>query len=142
MLRLVGFGAAVTLVAGLAACAPANELFEIAVGDCLNSSDITSNQIMDVNILDCTSKHDLEVYAALEMDDAAFPGSEAAGVAAEAWCTSQFEAFVGIPYESSELSISWIFPSEETWKDRGDREILCLLGSPEPVAGSQQGSER
>ena len=42
-------------------------------------------------------------------------------------CIDQFEGYVGLDYNSSELAVFSIYPTEGSWAD-GDREIdLCSL---------------
>lgn len=135
--------ASVLAVSGLlAGCGDGPSLFELGAGDCLNSSDITSEKVLDVEVLRCSTSHDLEVYAETEMEGEEFPGRDTTSVFAENFCFSQFEEFVGIPYEQSQLSFNWLYPSRDSWETSGDRRVLCLLQSPEPVSRSLEGSGR
>lgn len=134
--------AATALATGLTACSGATDVFELQVGDCLDSSAISSEQMIDAPTVSCGGSHDLEIFASTQMEGAEFPGPDEAGTFARDWCHSQFEAFVGIPYESSQLTVSWIHPSRSSWEQREDRTVLCILGSPESVTGSLKGSGR
>nr|NLD40279.1 hypothetical protein [Actinomycetales bacterium] len=134
--------AALALAGTLAGCGGEPSLYDLKVGDCLNSSDITSEKVLTVTPLGCSTSHDLEIYAAGAMEEEEFPGRDTASSFAESFCFSEFEGFVGLPYEQSALSFSWLYPTAETWDARGDREVLCLLQSPEPVTSSLEGSAR
>ncbi|HZK06030.1 MAG TPA: septum formation family protein [Actinomycetaceae bacterium] len=140
LLRVAGVGGAIAVAAALTGCSNQSQLFDLEVGDCLNSTDIVSEQVLDVTILNCDTEHDLEVYAKFLMEDSEHPGRDATAAWAQSWCHEQFEPFVGVPYENSALTISWLYPSADTWKDHDDREILCLLGSNEPATGSLKGT--
>ena len=127
----------------LAGCSSSgNALFDLKVGDCLNSAQLSSSEITDANTVDCAGSHDLEIFAAHTLEAADYPGRDAAESKAEELCYGGFEAFVGVPYEASALSISWIVPTAASWNQENDREILCMVGSPEPVFGSSADSGR
>ena len=125
-----------------AACSSSSDIFDLKVGDCLNSSDITSEQVLSIEAISCNSLHDMEIFAATQLDEGDFPGRDAASSAAESFCHSQFEAFVGTTYEQSELTVNWIYPTADSWDTRNDRQILCLLQSPSPISGSLAGAAR
>ena len=56
-------------------------------------------------------------------------------------CVDAFEAYVGRPYDESDLDFTWYVPSQESWAD-GDRTIQCIAirtdGDPldQPVRNS------
>lgn len=56
-------------------------------------------------------------------------------------CIDAFEAYVGRPYDESDLDITWYVPSRESWED-GDRSLQCVAirtdGDPlyQPVRNS------
>lgn len=58
-------------------------------------------------------------------------------------CPQFLGAFVGMPYERSELEVSWWLPSPDDW-DEGRRMIACTLFDPttERLAGSQRDARR
>ena len=49
-------------------------------------------------------------------------------------CIDAFEAYVGRPYDESDLDITWYFPSRESWED-GDRSLQCIAisGDGDPL---------
>src|SRR5699024_10650296 len=110
--------------AGLVACGQAPTA---AVGDCINSEDLPEGEIDELNTISCDESHDLEVFHAFDLPKGDFPGEESVEEAAEDECVPAFEDYVGVDYYDSEIWITTISPSEETWDAVDDREILCLL---------------
>ncbi|MFC3998499.1 septum formation family protein [Nocardiopsis sediminis] len=100
------------------------DVFDIAVGDCLNDGAATG-EVTEVPTIGCDQPHDSEVYHEFESTAAAFDQT-AIDTEAEEGCQAAFEPFVGFPYETSVLYFSWYAPTQESW-DSGDREIDCLI---------------
>jgi hypothetical protein len=139
----------VTVVALLAApllvSACTGNVFELSVGDCYLAPD-DPDEITDVEVVDCDEPHDHEVFHAFELPDGEFPDDEAMVAAIEQECTGEaFTSYVGSEYASSEIFLSPLTPSEETW-DTGDREVVCTgvlePGSGEQLTGSFEASGR
>lgn len=117
------------------------DVFTIAVGDCLNDGDV-EGEVSSVPTVDCAEPHDSEAYASIIMDDGDFPGDQAVDDQAVAGCTSEFNTFVGLDYDSSTLNFSYYYPTEQSWS-QGDREILCLIYDPAgQVTGSLAGAAK
>ena len=97
--------------------------FELTTGQCFNEPD--SEEVLNVEIVDCAAPHDLEVYETADLPDPTF---DAAAVDTGAFeiCLAAFDGFVGTPYADSELDIYYLIPSEESWAD-GDREVVCAV---------------
>ena len=122
--------------------AAAADIFSIAVGDCTNDpEDDDAEEVVSVEAVPCDGPHDNEAYHAEDLPDGEFPGEEAVLEAAEEICLSQFEAFVGLPYEESRLSVFPYRPTQEGWEQAEDREVLCMVydTAGEPLVGSVAG---
>jgi hypothetical protein len=103
-------------------------LLEPNVGDCFDTADATG---AEYTVVDCVQPHDREIFALFDLPDGAFPGEDAVREEAVAGCIAEFEAYVGTPYEESALFADEpIVPSAGSW-DAGDREVICLLRSPD-----------
>ena len=117
--------------------------FDLEVGECFDGPD--SGTIEEVERIDCASPHIFEIYAAVVHSGAnndPFPGDEAIATFAEDECIAAFEPFVGLDYDSSELFIFYLQPTEETWQI-GDREVLCTVYlEDDTLVGTMEGSER
>jgi hypothetical protein len=117
------------------------DVFTIAVGDCLNDGGV-EGEVSTVPTVDCAEKHDSEAYASIIMDDGDFPGDQAVDDQAISDCTTEFNSFVGLDYQSSALDFAYYYPTEKSWAN-GDREILCLIVDPAgQVTGSLEGAAR
>ncbi len=106
---------------------------DIAVGDCM---DIPEEDVFsEIDPIDCTEPHDLEVYALVDLSDislefssvALYPGDDAVYEAAYNACWDAFESYVGVPYEDSVLYLDTFTPTLEGWEERGDRIANCVL---------------
>ncbi|PRX92558.1 septum formation family protein [Allonocardiopsis opalescens] len=116
------------------------DVFSIAVGDCMN--DTTGTEVTEVPVVPCEEPHDNEVYASIMMEDGDYPGDEAVSTQADEGCTAEFETFIGVPYAESEIYLSTLTPTEQSWAS-GDREILCLAYDPAgQTTGTLEGAAR
>lgn len=128
------------LTAGLSACG-GSEVFEIEVGSCTDSSQLQGDEVSQITLIDCAEEHDVEAYASTQVTGDTYPGKDAILEQADEFCLAEFTTFVGVPsYEESALFFSYLYPTEESWNDAGDREILCLVISDTPVTGTLRGS--
>jgi hypothetical protein len=123
------------------------EIPDLAVGDCFDTS-ATSGQttIYRIPVVPCSTAHGGEIYAETTAPDSlarngTAPTQQALWDAADAYCYPEFTKFVGMRWARSELLYWPIAPSEESWAE-GDRRILCVVESEEPVTGSLKGAAR
>jgi Septum formation len=120
---------------------PADEsVFDVAVGDCL-SEEVTGD-VTEVPIVPCDQPHQSEVYFIYTIEEDAFPGRDGLDAIIEEQCLPQFESFVGVPYLQSEIEVTTLEPTDESW-DLGDRELVCMVQDPAgPVTASLEGANR
>ena len=143
MLRVV---APLGLVMALAAaCGGQGNVFDLKEGDCFNYEE--SEEITDVDLVECDDPHQREVYAVFSITAAPglpFPGSSRVQDVAETLCLERFDEFVERPYLDSLLDIETFLPTQESWEDIDDREVTCSLYDLEELymEGSMQGSGR
>ena len=123
------------------------DVFELEVGDCLQLDDAT--ELSAAAVVPCDEPHTDEIYDEFEMPDGEWPGSEAVQTAASEGCYTEFEPFVGLPYEESVLDYSAFTPLEEGWNDPTlqDRMVQCVIYEPSAegvveVSGSLAGTAR
>ncbi|MDP9027100.1 MAG: septum formation family protein [Actinomycetota bacterium] len=100
-------------------------VFTIKVGDCLNDASSTGT-VTTAPIVPCKEPHDSEAYKSVQMSGGAFPGPDAVTSQANEACAKAFPTFIGVAYDDSNLSISYYFPTKDSWAN-GDREILCTV---------------
>jgi len=122
----------------------------LQIGDCFNETDDSdtgstdgtgTRQIGDVEIVDCSAPHVYEVYSNHQITQSTFPDRDTMRSEAQTVCRDTFETYVGVPYEQSQYSASYLTPRESSWT-RGDRTITCTIksGDGSPVTGSLKGA--
>jgi hypothetical protein len=120
-------------------------VLELAKGNCLVEAPFTEGQpveVVSVATVHCAEAHQAEVYAVVQLPQARsepFPGGRLAAEARDQ-CLERFEAFVGLPWTSSELEFVALRPTEQSWRE-GDRAILCVVFRPDgaDLEGSVRG---
>ncbi len=100
-------------------------VFTLKVGDCLG--DVPLDQISSVTELSCDNPHIYEIYHAFDISGDVYPGDDEVVAEAQETCLATFEGFVGIEYEASELEISYLYPTSDSWSLGDDREVLCMV---------------
>jgi hypothetical protein len=125
-------------------------VFDLKVGDCFNTpgdpQDGEDEEVASVDAIPCGEPHDNEVYHEYRFAGSLvepYPGEEAVVMEAAEGCFAEFEGFVGLSYEESELELNAILPTETSWKD-GDRIALCYVFALDfsKLTGTMEGSER
>jgi hypothetical protein len=108
--------------------------FVIEVRDCLNLPSELS-EVQSVEGVPCNQPHNAQAFALFDLIGFGdqFPGSAAFEEQAFDGCYDRFAGFVGLPYEESELYIQTLEPTEGSWTELDDREIVCLLVLPDDV---------
>jgi hypothetical protein len=138
-------GAVVFLIAAIASDEDYDDTMRyssLQPGDCYEDPGSTAGQ---VTLESCSDEHDREAFAVLAHpapDGASFPGRETLRRYADEECTDRFAAYVGRPYEESDLEVVFILPSRDAWNDSDLRTIVCGVSSAddEPLIGSVRDS--
>ena len=113
--------------------AGASTLFHLRVGECFDSSAGTAGrtvEVKDVTSVPCGDAHDGEVFAVVAhpaATDAGYPGDDAVADFAAAECLEQFPAYTGSGYDDSDLEVASVRPDHDSWVDKDDREVACVL---------------
>jgi hypothetical protein len=127
---------------------PETSASDLQVGDCYNAdfgSDVAVNVVTPV---DCAMPHTDEVYWISPTLEGDYPGQEALTASASDLCLNAFEAFIGIPFESSTIAITILYVSPEDWADPAKRHIGCSAvdmdanGSELPTTGTLKDAGR
>jgi hypothetical protein len=132
--------AGIAMVVGLlAGCgdsvdeAGASTLFQLKTGDCFTSKAGSAGrtvEIEDVTTVPCGEAHDGEVFAVAThpaAKDVAYPGDDSVADFAAAECLQQFPAYTGAAYDDSDLDVASVRPDEDSWADKDDRQVACVL---------------
>ena len=104
---------------------------ESTQGDCFNNP--STEEVSEVDPIDCSDPHELEVFATVTLAGDEYPGDFAIAEVAFDECLQFFEGYIGEPYPTSVYYAFPFTPNESSW-DSGDREALCV--AYEPVAGT------
>lgn len=125
------------------------DVFRFGVGDCFNDDRPLSSggavgpsEVKSVPGVPCSGPHDNEVFALVNVSRSTFPGVEELQRIASELCVERFEAFVGRDYPSSALDVVWLVPTELSWREGSDREVVCAVHHVDSrkLVGSMKGS--
>jgi hypothetical protein len=131
------------LLVGLFVACGSQSVFSIDVGTCFD--DTEAEQVSSVPEVDCSEPHDNEAFALIDYTESgSYPGEEELRNRGTELCIEQFEAYVGLSYPESDLAVFPITPSEASWNDDDDREIICALYALDlsKLTGSMRGAAR
>ncbi len=106
------------------------DAFAMRVGDCFDDSpEITdpSAEIQAVAGLPCSEPHDNEVYAVFDVSFDTFPGDASMFDLSTDACHKRFKSFVGKSYDESVLDLFAIYPTDDSWSQLNDREVICAV---------------
>jgi hypothetical protein len=118
-------------------------VFSMEVGLCFDDEADAADEVSSVPDVPCDEPHDNEVFALIQYTGETFPGADAMQAEAVDLCIGEFEGYVGLAYEESELEVFPLVPTQASW-DGGDREIVCALYALDlsQLTGSMKGAAR
>ena len=102
------------------------DAFTIRVGDCFDDRFNISDEVSDVPGVPCSERHDNEVFATFDLTSSDWPGDDWVTEVADEGCLERFQGYVGATYEESVLMITTLIPSEGSWNQLEDREVVCI----------------
>jgi hypothetical protein len=98
---------------------------KLKAGDCFSGG--KKDQIDLVTAIPCTSPHESQVVAIIQLPDGPYPGEDAVTSEAEQGCTDKADPLLK-DSAFDDLAPSYVYPDADTW--RGDRSVLCLVEAP------------
>lgn len=119
------------------------DAFAVTVGHCLSTVDLDTQagEFHNAVVYNCDEPHDIEVFHSFDLTDAEYPGVDEVERIGDETCKGQaFSDFIGMDFPESSLEIFYYYPTEGSWAQLGDREILCMVVAPEARSGSFAGS--
>ena len=118
--------------------------FAMQVGACFNDTELGVNEVTEIPAVPCSVPHDNEVYAVFDLAAGPFPGASQVDAIAGQGCFERFEDAIGRSYDGSELAFLSMYPTEDSWTQIGDREVVCIAYhmAYEKLVGSVLGSGR
>ncbi len=103
-------------------------VYNPSVGDCFDRRKSTDGSNRGYILkLDCDKPHSFEVFALVDIPDTTFPGDAALTTLAKRQCLKSWTAYVGQPYETSELEYSYEAPSRTNWGLTYKHTLACLV---------------
>lgn len=119
------------------------DVFALKVGDCIDSAALTG-EVESVPTVPCSEPHDSEIFASTQLADGDYPGDDAVFELADEYCLAEFQTFIGISYDESEIYYQPLAPSQGSWDGMDDREVLCIAldQSEAGVTGTMKGAAR
>jgi hypothetical protein len=141
---LVFAGLAVALVYLGSQAAPLldrTEFADLYVGQCFNGGRVQASAeiVFGASVVDCAAPHESELAASFLYPGAVagtpYPGEAVVTDYAQGECSRRFGEFVGTPYESSELGMTYLYPLRVNWT-AGDYSIQCVVHAPDGEATS------
>jgi hypothetical protein len=109
---------------GAIAEAGAVSVFSLRVGDCFDDHD--PGDVQRVAALPCDEDHDNEVFATFDLAEGTWLGDDEVTRLGQEGCNERFSGAIGASYEESVLEFYPMTPTEGSWDDRDDREIVCV----------------
>ncbi|MFF1817388.1 DUF4190 domain-containing protein [Kribbella sp. NPDC058245] len=111
---------------------------QVEVGRCFDA-DLEADTLRMARIANCRTEHSGEAYAKVRAELTGRSTEETQTIATRE-CTTAFGAFIGKPYEQSDLDMYYV-----VLEDRAvaDGNVLCLVGMPGTrLSGSMRGAQR
>jgi hypothetical protein len=108
---------------------------DLRVGDCIESlpdRDLHS----ELRAVPCAEPHSAEVYALFDLPEGSYPGEAEITSAADAECNEQLQAYSPAAFEDDAVQISYLYPTEDSWRVLDDREVACIAVLDEEQTGS------
>lgn len=110
---------------------------KIGLGSC--TGDLGDGDITKVEEIPCGQPHWFEAFSTSSLPDGDYPGDGVVSDSAQSLCAKDFNTFVGMDFNESQLEMKFLVPSAQTWA-AGDRVIVCFVG--EDAGGQTTGSLR
>lgn len=102
------------------------------VGACLDEQ--------PAEVTDCSTPHDLEVFATAQLTEQPWPGTSAVDSDADELCYDAFEGYVGVAQEDSDYDYTFFAPSKREWAE-GRRTVVCVITPADDyLVGSVKGT--
>ncbi|WP_420112009.1 septum formation family protein [Pseudactinotalea sp.] len=118
-------------------------LVSAEVGACTTTDVMDNSSVSTLPLMDCSYEHDAQVIGLFDVEGDEYPGVATVRADARAGCEEAFEDFVGIAVADSDLELWHISPTEGTWDNNDDREVICIAYLEEgSVTESWEGSQR
>ena len=128
IVKLFAGAAVLGVLAALSGCGllggDKTDVFSLKVGDCGDVASFGGSSVSEVKLVACTEPHNGEVIYLFDMPDGAFD-EDAIWDAVKDQCIKAMDSYVGPNWDEVGLEPGGLFPSEGSWNNMHDREIVC-----------------
>jgi hypothetical protein len=108
-------------------------VFALEQGDCFVTP--PSGNLNEVDAVPCDEPHSSEVIGLFDLEgdeDAPFPGDAEIQTQSNDTCGGDlYEEYVGAPFDPARHTVQFITPTQQTWDQVDDREVICVVGNPD-----------
>jgi hypothetical protein len=113
------------------------DIRDLGAGSCINDTQVEwGDFVYLVPTVDCVYSHDSEITQVGQLPFSSSPDEYELWEFLDTKCFENFESYVGLPYQDSNLEFGWFTPTEKEW-ERGDRTFHCVIsGLDGPLIGS------
>lgn len=112
-------------------------VFDLKFGDCLMPAEALQDDVEKLPVVPCEKPHTQEVFGTIEHPADAYPGAGELGTFAQAGCVAELQTVARVS-PSDGYYVSYLLPSFDSWNQKKDRGIVCVLVFP--ADGPQSGS--
>lgn len=109
-------------------------VFDIRVGDCLERVE-SDAETSSLDAVPCADRHRGEAISVLSLPDGDYPGDEAVFAAGNRRCSRALAEQVPDARRQG-IEDFYLYPTQTSWEEQDDREIVCIALSSEPRTGS------
>jgi hypothetical protein len=102
------------------------DAFQMQVGDCFDDDLLSGSEVSGLPGIPCEQPHDNQVYALFDLSAPEFPGDDAVLALANEGCLERFPDAIGTSYEASVYAFTTLTPTERSWTELADREVVCI----------------
>ncbi len=119
-----------------------DDVFSIKVEECFNDETAEGETVTEVEKVDCAEPHIWEAYESIivEDGDGSYPGEEVVTEQAQTDCKAPSRPTSASTTTTRPSYLSYYYPTEETWTEINDREILCIVTTTEDFTTKTTGS--
>ncbi len=99
--------------------------FAVQIGDCVQMPD--ADLIQSFEAVPCNEPHDAQAFYSTDMVLSPPYDEDAVIAEADQICLREFENFTGEAYQDSPYYSNYLYPSQESFELRDDRQALCFI---------------
>lgn len=88
----------------------------------------------------CVELTEYEAFAVFDLGSGVYPGVADVAAAASQGCQDRFQTFRGSHWIETSTGYVFVYPTQNAWERRDDRQVTCAVTSAELVTQSKPGA--